>query len=269
MSELVISGLEANVRGTPILRGVDLVVRSGEVHAVMGPNGSGKSTLAHVLMGKPGYEVTSGSITLDGVDLVGLAPWQRARAGLFLGLQYPVEVPGVHVGEVLVEALAAGGIAHSVADERIAAEAPRLGLDDKFFTRALNVDLSGGEKKRVETFQLAVLRPKIAILDELDSGLDIDALRLVSRRVEDATKEFDLGVLAITHYQRLLEVLHADHVHIFANGRIKASGGPELAFELERTGYAAWADAEAASAAVVDPFAVGLPSRGLGSNLCR
>ena len=117
------------------------------------------------------------------------------------------------------------------------------------------MDLSGGEKKRVETFQLAVLRPKIAILDELDSGLDIDALRLVSRRVEDATKEFDLGVLAITHYQRLLEVLHADHVHIFANGRIKASGGPELAFELERTGYAAWADAEAASAAVVDPFA--------------
>src|SRR5688572_5798576 len=169
MSELVISGLHASVRGTPILRGVDLVVRSGEVHAVMGPNGSGKSTLAHVLMGKPGYEVTAGSISLDGVDLVGLAPWQRARAGLFLGLQYPVEVPGVHVGEVLVEALAAGGVSHVAATERIAAEAPRLGLDDMFFTRALNVDLSGGEKKRVETFQLAVLRPKIAVLDELDS----------------------------------------------------------------------------------------------------
>jgi Fe-S cluster assembly ATP-binding protein len=256
MSELVISGLHASVRGTPILRGVDLVVRSGEVHAVMGPNGSGKSTLAHVLMGKPGYEVTAGSIRLDGVDLVGLAPWQRARAGLFLGLQYPVEVPGVYVSEVLVEALAAGGVSHSAATERIAAEAPRLGLDEMFFTRALNVDLSGGEKKRVETFQLAVLRPKIAVLDELDSGLDIDALRLVSRRVEDATKEFDLGVLAITHYQRLLDVLHADHVHIFANGRIKASGGPELASELERTGYAAWADAEAEAAAVeADPFA--------------
>ena len=131
MSELVISGLEANVRGAPILRGVDLVVRSGEVHAVMGPNGSGKSTLAHVLMGKPGYEVTAGSITLDGVDLVGLAPWQRARAGLFLGLQYPVEVPGVHVGEVLVEALAAGGFTQSVAAERIAAEAPRLGSSSR------------------------------------------------------------------------------------------------------------------------------------------
>ena len=256
MSELVIDGLEANVRGTPILRGVDLVVRSGEVHAVMGPNGSGKSTLAHVLMGKPGYEVTAGTITLDGVDLVGLAPWQRARAGLFLGSQYPVEVPGVHAREVLVEALATRGVGADVATQRMADESVRLGLDDKYFTRALNVDLSGGEKKRIETFQLAVIRPGIAVLDELDSGLDVDALRLVSRRVEEATKEFDLGVLAITHYQRLLEVLHADHVHIFANGRIKASGGPELAAELERTGYAAWTDAEPAAApATDDPFA--------------
>ena len=253
MSELVISGLEANVRGTPILRGVDLVVRSGEVHAVMGPNGSGKSTLAHVLMGKPHYEVTAGTITLDGLDLVRLAPWQRARAGLFLGLQYPVEVPGVHAREVLVEALAARGVGADVAAQRIADESARLGLDDKYFTRALNVDLSGGEKKRIETFQLAVMRPGIAVLDELDSGLDIDALRLVSRRVEEATKEFDLGVLAITHYQRLLDVLHADHVHIFASGRIKASGGPDLANELERTGYAAWSDAEPAPAD--DPFA--------------
>ena len=255
MSELVIDGLEANVRGTPILRGVDLVVRSGEVHAVMGPNGSGKSTLAHVLMGKPGYEVTAGTITLDGVDLVGLAPWQRARAGLFLGLQYPVEVPGVHAREVLVEALAARGVGADVAAQRITDESARLDLDDKYFTRALNVDLSGGEKKRIETFQLAVMRPGIAVLDELDSGLDVDALRLVSRRVEEATKEFDLGVLAITHYQRLLEVLHADHVHIFANGRIKASGGPELATELERTGYVAWTDAEPAPAPADDPFA--------------
>jgi Fe-S cluster assembly ATP-binding protein len=221
----------------------------------MGPNGSGKSTLAHVLMGKPGYEVTAGSITLDGIDLVGLAPWQRARAGLFLGMQYPVEVPGVHAREVLVEALAGRGVGADVAAERIAGEAARLELDDKYFSRALNVDLSGGEKKRIETFQLAVMRPGIAVLDELDSGLDVDALRLVSRRVEEATKEFDLGVVAITHYQRLLEVLHADHVHIFANGRIKASGGPELASELERTGYAAWADAEVATPAADDPFA--------------
>jgi Fe-S cluster assembly ATP-binding protein len=170
-------------------------------------------------------------------------------------MQYPVEVPGVHARDVLVEALAGRGVAADVAAERIAGEAARLELDDKYFSRALNVDLSGGEKKRIETFQLAVMRPGIAVLDELDSGLDVDALRLVSRRVEEATKEFDLGVVAITHYQRLLEVLHADHVHIFANGRIKASGGPELASELERTGYAAWADAEVAKPEADDPFA--------------
>ena len=256
MSELVIAGLFASARGTPILRGVDLVVRSGEVHAVMGPNGSGKSTLSHVIMGKPGYEITAGRITLDGIDLTTLLPWQRAQAGLFLGSQYPTEVPGVRVADVLHEALAVAGVGRADADTRISSEAARLELDEMFFVRSLNVDMSGGEKKRNETFQLAVLRPKIAILDELDSGLDIDALRVVSRRVEQATRESGLGVLAITHYRRLLEELSADVVHIFANGRIKASGGPELADELERTGYNAWVDPEPdAPAPAADPLA--------------
>ena len=240
-------GSKPTCGGTPILRGVDLVVRSGEVHAVMGPNGSGKSTLGARLDGQARLR---GHGRIDHASTAstswGWRPWQRARAGL---VPRPA-VSGRSAGRARRRSARRGPRRRRC---RRAASPPsgspprraRLGLDDKFFTRALNVDLSGGEKKRVETFQLAVLRPKIAVLDELDSGLDIDALRLVSRRVEDATKEFDLGVLAITHYQRLLEVLHADHVHIFANGRIKASGGPELATELERTGYAAWADAEA------------------------
>jgi Fe-S cluster assembly ATP-binding protein len=245
-SELVVAGLRAGVAGKEILTGIDLVVRSGEVHAVMGPNGSGKSTLSHVLAGKPGYEVLAGTATLDGFDLLGATPWERAHAGLFLGLQYPVEVPGVLLADVLAEAFVAAGRDGSGLAERIAAEARRIGLDPPLLLRDLNVDLSGGEKKRIETLQLAVLEPRIAVLDEIDSGLDIDALRAVSRRIEAATTESQLGVLAITHYNRLLDELRPDVVHILARGMIVASGGPELADRVEADGYAAFLPAEAA-----------------------
>src|SRR5438067_633965 len=226
-SELRIEGLRAGVAGREILNGIDLVVRSGEVHAVMGPNGSGKSTLSHVLMGKPGYEVLGGSVTLDGVDLLAMPTWQRAAAGLFLAMQYPTEVPGVGL-ETMLQAALGGEVVH----EWIAAAAERIGFDERFLERPLNVDLSGGEKKRNETLQLDVLRPKIAILDEIDSGLDVDALRAVSRRVEELTNETGLGVLAITHYERLLLELHPDVVHVMVQGRIVRSGGDELVAEL-------------------------------------
>jgi Fe-S cluster assembly ATP-binding protein len=240
MSTLKIEGLCAEVAGKEILRGIDLVVNSGEVHAIMGPNGAGKSTLSAVIMGKPGYTVTAGSVTLDGVDMLSLPTWKRATAGLHLVMQYPTEVPGVHVDEVLEEALRARGQSSDGLSARISKEASRINFDDALVSRALNVDLSGGEKKRNETLQLGVLEPKIAILDELDSGLDIDALRDCARRVEAATNEINLGVLAITHYVRLLEELKPDVVHILAAGRIVKSGGPELADELERDGYAAF-----------------------------
>jgi Fe-S cluster assembly ATP-binding protein len=241
MSELVVSGLRAGVSGREILRGIDITVRSGEVHAVMGPNGSGKSTLSHVLMGKPGYEVLGGTVTLDGVDVLAMPTWQRAAAGLFLAMQYPTEVPGVSLEEMLVEAL--GDLDVDVHD-RLRTEAEKIGFDERFLSRELNVDLSGGEKKRNETLQLGVLRPKVAILDEIDSGLDVDALRDVSRRVEQLTAETGLGVLAITHYRRLLNELHPDVVHVLVKGRIVATGGPELADELETAGYAAYVDGE-------------------------
>jgi len=237
MSELVIEGLRAEVNGREILRGIDLRVGSGEVHAVMGPNGSGKSTLSHVLAGKPGYTVTGGKVTLDGVDLLALAPFERAHAGLFLAMQYPIEVPGVRLVDVLTEAASAAGRDVDLVVASMAAESARIGFDEKFTARALNVDLSGGEKKRNETLQLAVLQPKIAILDELDSGLDIDALRDCARRVEQATEEWGLGVLAITHYRRLLDELKPDVVHVLARGQIKVTGGPELADQLEAEGY--------------------------------
>jgi len=251
--ELVVRGLRAGVSGIEVLTGVDLVVRSGEVHAVMGPNGSGKSTLAHVLMGKPGYQVIGGSVTLDGEDLLALPPWRRARAGLFLAPQYPTEVPGVGLRDVLTEALAGrAGRApdHDPAHEEtpsgpvpsVAAlavtEAARVGLETSLLDRPLNVDLSGGERKRSETLQLAVLQPSIAVLDEIDSGIDVDGLRDVARRVRAGVDEWGLGVLAITHYRRLLSVLRPDAVHVLVRGRIVASGGPELADELERAGYA-------------------------------
>src|SRR6478736_2627345 len=241
-AELRIEGLKAEVAGREILHGIDLVIGAGQVHAVMGPNGSGKSTLSHVLMGKPGYTVTGGRVTLDGTDLLSLPTWQRAQAGLFLAMQYPVEVPGVSVDDLLSEALAARGLDSSAVHAEVAAEAERIGLATRLLTRPVNVDLSGGEKKRNETVQLAVLKPRFAVLDELDSGLDIDALRACARRIEAATTEFDLGVLAITHYHRLLDELRPDVVHILVKGRIAATGGPELAGELETTGYAAWVD---------------------------
>jgi Fe-S cluster assembly ATP-binding protein len=240
MSTLTISGLCAEVAGKQILNGIDLVIKSGEVHAIMGPNGAGKSTLSAVIMGKPGYTVTAGSVTLDGVDLLALPTWKRALAGLHLVMQYPTEVPGVHVDEMLTEALTARGRDTKDLTARIALEASQINFDEDLVSRALNVDLSGGEKKRNETLQLGVLEPKIAILDELDSGLDIDALRDCARRVEAATQQDNLGVLAITHYVRLLEELKPDVVHILSAGRIVKTGGPELADVLERDGYAAF-----------------------------
>ena len=240
MSTLVIEGLRAEVAGRQILQGIDLEVSSGEVHAVMGPNGSGKSTLSHVLMGRPGYVVTSGRVAIDGVDLLGLPTWQRAQAGLFLGMQYPIEVPGVSLTEVLEEAFVAAGRPRAEVVRSLEVEADRVGFDRRFLSRPLNVDLSGGEHKRNETVQLGVLRPRFAVLDEIDSGLDVDALRAVSKRVEAATSEAEMGVVAITHYRRLLTVLHPDRVHVLAAGRIVRSGGPELADELETTGYAGY-----------------------------
>jgi Fe-S cluster assembly ATP-binding protein len=244
VSTLKIENLHATVAGSEILRGIDLTISSGEVHAVMGPNGAGKSTLSAVIMGRPGYEVTQGSVTLDGVDVLALPAWQRAVAGLHLVMQYPTEVPGVLLDDMLREALASRGRDASDLGDVLLAEAERINFDERMLHRPLNVDLSGGEKKRNETLQLAVLRPKIAILDELDSGLDIDALRDCSRRVEDLSNEGDLGVLAITHYSRLLNELKPDRVHILVKGRIVKSGGPELADVLETDGYAAFVPAD-------------------------
>jgi Fe-S cluster assembly ATP-binding protein len=249
VSELVIEGLRAAVGGKEILSGIDLRIGSGEVHAVMGPNGSGKSTLSHVLMGRPGYTVLGGSVRLDGVELLGLTPWERAQAGLFLAMQYPTEVDGVTLEVMLEEALLARGAPAGSALARLATEAGALEVDRAWFTRGLNVDMSGGEKKRNETLQLAVLQPRFAVLDEIDSGLDVDALRLVSGRVEAATHE-GLGVLAITHYRRLLDELQADVVHVFARGRIQESGGPELVGELEANGYERFLVAEPAETVV-------------------
>ena len=243
--ELVIDGLRVGIPGREILRGVTLTVRSGEVHAVMGPNGSGKSTLAHVLMGRPGYEILGGSVTLDGIDLLSLPTWERARAGLFLAMQHPIEVPGVSLLTSLTAARAevsgvqaeapVGGV-----EDRLRDEARRIGFDERFLTRPLNVDLSGGERKRNETLQMGVLRPRFAVLDEIDSGLDVDALAAVGRRVEEATTEWGLGVLAITHFRRLLEVLHPDVVHVLSDGSVVATGGSELAKTVDRSGYAAY-----------------------------
>ncbi|MDQ1395973.1 MAG: Fe-S cluster assembly ATP-binding protein, partial [Acidimicrobiaceae bacterium] len=212
MSVLKISGLRAGIPGREILRGVDLEIESGHVHAVMGPNGSGKSTLSNVLMGGPEYTVIEGSVTIDGVEMLGLPTWKRAQAGLFLAMQYPTEVAGVSLEDALGEAFAADGRDRAEVRELVLAEAGRIGFDERFLTRPLNVDLSGGEKKRNETLQLGVLGRKFAILDEIDSGLDLDALRAVARRVEAATTETNLGVLAITHYKRLLDELHPDVV---------------------------------------------------------
>jgi Fe-S cluster assembly ATP-binding protein len=253
-AELVIHDLHAEVNGSEILRGISLTVRSGEVHAVMGPNGSGKSTLSHVLLGRPGYTVTRGRVTLDGSYVLSMATWERAQAGLFLGMQYPIEVPGVSLQDVLSASFAASGKSPDRVPALVVAEADRVGFDERFLSRPLNVDLSGGERKRNETVQLGVLQPKFAVLDEIDSGLDVDALRAVARRIEAATNDDGLGVLAITHYTRLLSELRPDHTHVLSRGRIVVSGGPELADELERTGYAGWAEEEDAADPHADPF---------------
>jgi Fe-S cluster assembly ATP-binding protein len=243
MTTLEIRDLHVSVGTTQILNGITLTIKSGEVHAVMGPNGAGKSTLSAAIMGKPGYTVTSGSILLDGKDVLAMPTWKRAVAGLHLVMQYPTEVPGVKLSEVLSEALTARKASLPNLNKTINEEAARISFDTELVNRAVNVDFSGGEKKRNETLQLAVLKPKIAILDELDSGLDIDALRDCAKRVEDATNEDQLGALVITHYSRLFEELKPDFVHILAKGRVVKSGGPELADELERDGYAAYAEA--------------------------
>jgi len=235
-STLTITGLRVSVAGKEVLKGFDLTMQSGEVHVIMGPNGSGKSTLAHALAGHPGYKVLDGSVTLDGVELLSLSATERARHGLLLALQHPMEVPGVRPADMLVAAGAsADGLRERMRDESIAVD-----LKPELLDRFMNVDLSGGERKRAEMVQIGVLKPRFAMLDEIDSGLDVDALGAVSRRIEEATKEWNLGVLAITHFQRLLDELHADVIHVLVGGKIVKSGGPELAKELEATGYSAF-----------------------------
>jgi Fe-S cluster assembly ATP-binding protein len=242
---LKIENLKASVQGRPILKGIDLMIRPGEVHAIMGPNGSGKSTLAGVLSGRPGYEVTAGTVSFDGTDLLALLPEERARRGVFLGFQYPVELPGVSNLYFLKAALNA--VRRHRGQEELDAidfltlakeKAKSLGLDDGLVQRAVNVGFSGGEKKRNEIFQMALLEPRFAILDEIDSGLDIDALRVVADGVS-RLRSPDRSVLLITHYQRLLEHIRPDFVHVLYAGRIVRSGGEELAQLLERDGYAA------------------------------
>ncbi|HEY1741230.1 MAG TPA: Fe-S cluster assembly ATPase SufC [Acidimicrobiia bacterium] len=239
MSDLRIDDLHATVAGLEILRGVSLEAASGEVHVVMGPNGCGKSTLAHTLMGRSDYTVTAGRVTLDGTDLLALPTWQRARAGLFVAMQYPIEVPGVPVEELVAASQRAGRDGSTVdgLHERLGTEANRLGIDDSFLVRVVNDEFSGGEQKRLETLQLALLQPKFAVLDEIDSGLDVDALGDVARRVQTMTDEDGLGVIAITHYARLLRDLRPDYIHVMMAGRIVGSGGPELAERVEAVGY--------------------------------
>jgi Fe-S cluster assembly ATP-binding protein len=255
MSTLEIRDLHVSIetdQGTkPILRGVDLSISSGETHAVMGPNGSGKSTLAYTIAGHPRYNVDSGSITLDGEDVRAMTVDARARAGLFLAMQYPVEIPGVTVSNFLRTAKTAidgkaPAIRGWVKDVRGSMEALRM--DSAFAERNVNEGFSGGEKKRHEILQLELLRPKFAVLDETDSGLDVDALKIVSEGVNRAKDSSDLGVLLITHYTRILRYIKPDFVHVFVAGRVAEEGGPELADRLEDEGYDRYVAAAAASA---------------------
>ena len=243
---LQITDLHAETAGKPILNGLSLTLNAGEVHAIMGPNGAGKSTLAYTLGGRPGYEVTGGSATLDGADLLGQAPHERAAAGLFLGFQYPVEIPGVSNLQFLRTALNAQRRARGEAElsggeflKVARAQADALGLGMDMLKRPVNVGFSGGEKKRNEMVQMGIIDPKVAILDETDSGLDIDALRVIGAGINTIMRRPDKAVLLITHYQRLLDYVKPDFVHVLAAGRIVRSGGPELAHELEREGYGA------------------------------
>ena len=244
MSELRISDLRVEVETESgpkeILKGVNLTVRSGEVHAIMGPNGSGKSTLAYSIAGHPKYKITGGSVTLDGVELTELAVEERAKAGLFLAMQYPIEVPGVSVANFLRTAKTAlSGEAPKVRTwvKDVNAALERVGLDGSFAARSLNEGFSGGEKKRNEIAQLELLNPKFAILDETDSGLDIDALRIVSEGVNRYTAQGDRGLLLITHYTRILNYIKPDFVHVFVDGHVVEEGGAELADQLEIEGY--------------------------------
>jgi Fe-S cluster assembly ATP-binding protein len=250
---LKIHNLHARVEDKPILKGIDLEVRPGEVHAIMGPNGSGKSTLAHVLAGRDGYEVTGGSVTLDGVDLLAMAPEARAREGVFLAFQYPVEIPGVSNVSLLKAALNAvrrhRGLAELDAIDFLQVVKRKIKLvemDEQFLYRAVNEGFSGGEKKRNEILQMAVLEPRLCILDETDSGLDIDALKIVAEGV-NSLRSPQRSFILVTHYQRLLNYIKPDFVHVLAHGRIAKSGGPELALELEAKGYG-WIDSQAAAA---------------------
>ncbi|MDE2435032.1 MAG: Fe-S cluster assembly ATPase SufC [Sphingomonadales bacterium] len=243
---LAIDNLHATVADKPILKGLSLTINAGEVHAIMGPNGAGKSTLGYVLGGRPGYAVTGGSVSFQDEDLLALEPHERAAAGLFLGFQYPVEIPGVSFVQFLRESLNAqrrsrgedplsGGEFLKLAREKAAL----LKMDMDMLKRPVNVGFSGGEKKRAEMVQMGILDPRLAVLDETDSGLDIDALRVVGEGINSIMRAPDKAVLLITHYQRLLDYVKPDFVHVLANGRIVRTGGPELALELEERGYEA------------------------------
>lgn len=255
MSTLDIKDLHVSVTNPDgsqkeILKGVNLTVKSGETHAVMGPNGSGKSTLSYAIAGHPKYTVTSGSITLDGEDVLEMSVDERARAGLFLAMQYPVEIPGVSMSNFLrTAATAVRGEAPKLRlwVKEVKAAMSDLEIDPQFAERSVNEGFSGGEKKRHEILQLGLLKPKIAILDETDSGLDVDALRVVSEGVNRFAEAQDAGVLLITHYTRILRYIHPQFVHVFVDGRIVESGGPELADELEENGYVRFTRAVAAS----------------------
>jgi Fe-S cluster assembly ATP-binding protein len=246
MNMLKIENLHATVGETAILKGLSLTINAGEIHAIMGPNGAGKSTLAYTLGGRPGYEVTEGTATFEGQDLLALEPHERAAAGLFLGFQYPVEIPGVSNLQFLRESLnaqrkARGEEPLSGAEFiRLAKEkAALLRMDMEMLKRPVNVGFSGGEKKRNEMVQMGIIDPKLALLDETDSGLDIDAVRIVGEGINAIMRKPDKAVLLITHYQRLLDLVKPDFVHVLAGGRIVRSGGPELALELEEQGYEA------------------------------
>ena len=244
MKIIEINNLHVNVEGKPILRGVNLGIAPGEVHAIMGPNGSGKSTLANVLAGRPGYEIVDGELVFLGQDVAAMEPEERAQSGLFLAFQYPVEIPGVSNMEFLKGALDSLRAAREEPPlstvefmKRVRALAARLDLNPEFLKRGVNEGFSGGEKKRNEILQMAMLEPRMCILDETDSGLDVDAMKLVADGV-NALRDEGRGFLVITHYQRLLDHIVPDVVHIMADGRIVKSGGPELALEVEKNGYA-------------------------------
>jgi Fe-S cluster assembly ATP-binding protein len=244
MSTLEIHDLHVSVETEqgpkPILKGVNLTVRSGEIHAIMGPNGAGKSTLGYSLAGHPGYEITSGTATLDGEDLLAMSVDERARAGLFLAMQYPVEVPGVTISNFLREAkTAVSGTAPKIRDwvKRVNAALTDLRMDPAFLERSVNEGFSGGEKKRFEILQMELLQPRFAFLDETDSGLDVDALRVVSEGVNHVKDHSDIGLILVTHYTRILKYIHPQFVHVFVDGHIEEEGGPDLADRLEEEGY--------------------------------